>query len=179
MKIIDTPIADLKIFEPAVWEDERGYFMESFRAEFLASDFIQDNESSSTYGVLRGLHYQVHPHAQSKLVRVVQGEVLDVVVDIRPKSATYGKYFSIRLSADNKRQLLVPAGFAHGYVVLSETAIFLYKCDAYYSREHEGGIRFDDQTIGIDWQIPRKDMVISAKDQKLPPLGQHRNGPWA
>ncbi|MBX2816384.1 MAG: dTDP-4-dehydrorhamnose 3,5-epimerase [Saprospiraceae bacterium] len=183
MKSIDTPIAGLKIIEPAVWEDERGYFMESWRGSFMkelgyTEPFVQDNESASTYGVLRGLHYQVPPFAQSKLVRVLIGKVLDVVVDIRPASDTYGEHFSIELSGENKRQLLVPRGLAHGYVVLSPEATFVYKCDQYYSRDHEGGLRFDDPRLAIDWKVPSSQLLVSDKDLKQPLLGEHRSGAW-
>jgi len=179
----ETHIKGLFVLEPQVWGDERGYFMETFRSEWLTdigfeNSFIQDNESQSSYGVLRGLHYQVYPHMQAKLVRVVQGEVLDVVVDIRPDSATYGSHFGILLSAENKKQLLIPAGFAHGYVVISEHAKFAYKCDAYYSKAHEGGVHFADKQLAIDWKLPQGDLIISEKDQVLPVLGKHVDGPW-
>lgn len=183
MNVIETGIAGVLVLEPRVFKDARGYFMESFRSQHLAdlgieNAFIQDNESQSTYGVLRGLHYQVFPFAQTKLVRVVQGEVLDVAVDIRPGSTTYGKHVGVILSAENKKQLLIPAGFAHGYAVLSKKATFVYKCDAYYSQSHEGGIRFDDPNLGIDWKLPKADMLVSDKDWALPYLGEHINGPW-
>jgi dTDP-4-dehydrorhamnose 3,5-epimerase len=179
MPFFETPIPDLMIFEPKVWEDDRGYFFESFNARAfeeagIHAPFVQDNEAKSTYGVLRGLHYQVEPMAQAKLVRVVEGEVLDVVVDIREGSPTYGQSYSLRLSAANKKQLFVPRGFAHGYAVLSPTAIFCYKCDNFYSREHEGGIRFDDPQLEIDWQIPMQDVILSEKDNQQPLLGKHR-----
>ncbi|MEM9992277.1 MAG: dTDP-4-dehydrorhamnose 3,5-epimerase, partial [Bacteroidota bacterium] len=145
MSFTPTPIKDLVVFEPKVWEDERGYFYESynlkqFQEGGIHATFVQDNQARSTYGVLRGLHYQVAPYAQAKLVRVLEGEVLDVVVDLREKSATYGQWYSIRLSAANHKQLFVPRGFAHGYVVLSKTAIFAYKVDNSYSKESEGGL---------------------------------------
>lgn len=179
MPFFETPIPDLMIFEPKVWEDDRGYFFESFNARAfeeagIHAPFVQDNEAKSTYGVLRGLHYQVEPMAQAKLVRVVEGEVLDVVVDIREGSPTYGQSYSIRLSAANKKQLFVPRGFAHGYAVLSSTAIFCYKCDNFYSKEHEGGIRFDDPQLEIDWQLPPEDVILSEKDNQQPLLGRHR-----
>jgi dTDP-4-dehydrorhamnose 3,5-epimerase len=179
MPFIDTPIADLKIFEPKIWADERGYFYESynkniFEAAGINSDFVQDNQARSTYGVLRGLHYQVGKYAQAKLVRVILGKVLDVVVDIRPGSETYGKWYSIELSAENHRQLYVPSGFAHGYVCLSETAIFAYKCDNFYDKESEGGIIYNDATLNIDWQIDLKDAIVSDKDTVLPTLGKHK-----
>lgn len=179
MPFIETPIRDLIVFEPQVWDDPRGYFFESYNRQTfanegnIAAEFVQDNEARSTFGILRGLHYQTNPFAQAKLVRVVEGEVLDVAVDIRPGSATYGKWFSVRLSAENKRQLFVPRGFAHGYVVLSPSAVFCYKCDNYYSRQHEGGIRFDDPLLKIDWQIDHKQVVLSDKDQQQPAFGNH------
>ncbi len=179
MPFFDTPIPDLKIFEPKVWQDERGYFFESynqntFKAGNIDVDFVQDNQAKSTYGVLRGLHYQIPPFAQAKLVRVLQGEVLDMVVDIREGSPSYGKSYGIVLSEANKKQLFVPRGFAHGYLVLSETAVFYYKCDNFYSKEHEGGIHFNDPQLAIDWGVPEKEFVISAKDQQQPAFGEHR-----
>lgn len=179
MPFIDTPIDGLKVFLPKVWADERGYFFESFNQNLfeqggVIADFVQDNQARSAYGVLRGLHYQVEPYAQAKLVRVLQGEVLDVAVDIREGSPTYGQSYSLVISAENKRQLFIPRGFAHGYVVLSETAEFFYKCDNYYSSEHEGGIRFDDPELGIDWQVGEEDLVLSGRDRGLPLFGKHR-----
>ena len=174
-----TYIPGLIVFEPKVIRDDRGYFYECYNQKTFAEGgieavFVQDNQARSTYGVLRGLHYQVGPMAQAKLVRVVEGEVLDVVVDIREDSPTYGQWYSIRLSAENHLQLFVPRGFAHGYAVLSETATFFYKCDNFYSRESEGGIRYDDPKLAIDWQIPLDDAVLSEKDKVLPWLGDHR-----
>jgi len=179
MPFIDTHIKDLKIFEPQVWGDDRGYFYESFNANTfkeagILNNFVQDNQAYSTYGVLRGLHYQVGEMAQAKLVRVIQGEVLDVVVDIREGSETYGESFSIRLSGENKRQLMVPRGFAHGYVVLSETALFFYKCDNFYSRESEGGVLFNDPKLAIDWQIDFDEVILSEKDKVQPNFGDHK-----
>ncbi len=170
-----TDIAGLMIFEPKVFKDSRGYFFEAynagvFREENIETQFVQDNQSSSTYGVVRGLHYQLNPHAQSKLVRVLAGRILDVAVDIRKGSRTYGRHFSIELSAENKKQLLIPPGFAHGFSVLSEHAEVLYKCDAYYNKESEGGIIFNDPALGIDWQLPAGLEIVSEKDRKLPPL---------
>jgi len=175
-----TSIEGLTVFEPKVWADDRGYFYESYNLKTffdggITATFIQDNEAKSTYGVLRGLHYQVAPYAQAKLVRVLEGEVLDVVVDIRPHSATYGQSYSIKLSAENKKQLFVPRGFAHGYVVLSETAIFAYKVDNYYSKESEGGIIYNDSKLNINWGIDLKDAILSEKDKVLPVLGGHRS----
>lgn len=168
-----TSIANLMILQARVFGDERGYFFESYNKKQFADlglhyDFVQDNQARSTYGVLRGLHFQKGDYAQTKLVRVTEGKVLDVVVDLRPQSVTYGEVFSIILSAENKKQLLVPRGFAHGYVVLSETAIFQYKCDNYYAKNHEGGIIYNDPTLNIDWQVPAQDLVVSEKDLKLP-----------
>lgn len=179
MPFFDTTIEDLKIFEPTVWNDDRGYFYESynentFKAAGLKYNWVQDNQAKSEYGVIRGLHYQVGNMAQAKLVRVFQGEVLDVVVDIRPGSPTYGKQFSIVLSEENKKQLLVPRGMAHGYSVLSATAIFFYKCDNFYSKEHEGGVLYNDPALQIDWGIPAEHSKLSDKDTILPVLGKHR-----
>ena len=176
MPFIDTPIDGLKVFIPKVWEDERGYFFESFNRSLfeqggIIADFVQDNQARSSYGVLRGLHYQVAPYAQAKLVRVLEGEVLDIAVDIREGSPTCGQSYSLLLSAENRYQLFIPRGFAHGYVVLSETAEFFYKCDNYYSKEHERGIRFDDPALGIDWGLSREDMILSEKDKGLPLWG--------
>jgi dTDP-4-dehydrorhamnose 3,5-epimerase len=171
MNVIPTTIPDVKIIEPRVFEDSRGYFFESFSQQLFnekVSDtvFVQDNESRSTYGVLRGLHFQQPPMAQAKLVRVVEGSVLDVAVDIRPNSPTYGQHVSVELSADNKRQLFIPRGFAHGFVVLSPTVVFQYKCDNYYSPTHDGGIAWNDPYLNIDWQVPMEDVVLSEKDKR-------------
>lgn len=180
MPFIDTPIADLFVFEPTVFEDARGYFYESFNTRLFAekninTDFVQDNQSKSAYGVLRGLHYQLNPYAQAKLVRVISGEVLDVAVDIRKDSPTYGQHFSIALSAENKKQLYIPRGFAHGFVVLSETAEFFYKCDNYYSKEHDAGIIFNDSKLNIDWKIKLSDILVSEKDKNLPDFKSAKN----
>lgn len=179
MAFIETPIPGLVVYEPAVFYDERGYFFESYNQRTwveagIHAGFVQTNQARSTRGVLRGLHYQTGEMAQAKLVRVVEGEVLDVAVDIRPDSPTYGKWYSIRLSAGNKRQLFVPRGFAHGYVVLSETAEFVYKCDNFYSKAHEGGIRYDDPSLNINWEFELSGVLVSEKDKTLPFLGQHR-----
>jgi dTDP-4-dehydrorhamnose 3,5-epimerase len=173
MQFKTTTIADLIICQPTVLGDERGYFYESYsKATFakggIHADFIQDNQSRSTKNVLRGLHFQTGEFAQAKLVRCTEGAVLDVVVDIRSGSPTYGAWFSIVLSAENHTQLFVPRGFAHGYAVRSETAIFQYKCDNLYSKNHEGGIKYNDPTLGIDWQIDLKQAIISEKDQQQP-----------
>ncbi len=179
MAFSETPIPGLLIFEPSVFHDERGYFFESYNRRVWAevgitADFVQMNQARSTRGILRGLHYQVGEMAQAKLVRVVEGEVLDVAVDLREGSSTYGQWFGIRLSAENKRQMFVPRGFAHGYAVLSETAEFLYQCDNYYSRAHEGGVRYDDPSLAIDWGFDLGKVVVSEKDVALPFLGEHR-----
>jgi dTDP-4-dehydrorhamnose 3,5-epimerase len=180
MPFITTDIADLVIFEPAVYKDERGYFFESyneqtFRKEGIANRFVQDNQSFSRYGVIRGLHYQLDPYAQAKLIRVLQGRILDIAVDIRRNSPTYGKYVSVELSDDNRRQLLVPRGFAHGFSVLSETAAVSYKCDAFYHKDSEGGLRYDDPQLNIDWQIPAGKAIVSSKDLELPLFAGCRN----
>lgn len=166
------------IYEPKVFKDDRGYFVESFNASQLPDSmknivFVQDNEAQSTRGVVRGLHYQLPPFAQSKLVRCVIGEVLDVIVDIRPSSATFGQSLSIVLSGDNKKQFFVPRGFAHGYAVLSPMAIFAYKCDNYYAPHAEGGLRYNDAQLQIDWMLSDDEIVVSAKDSILPALGEH------
>jgi dTDP-4-dehydrorhamnose 3,5-epimerase len=175
-----TDIPGLIIFEPAVYKDERGWFYESyneqtFQKQGLDMHFVQDNQSLSKYGVIRGLHYQLDPHAQTKLVRVLEGTVLDVAVDIRKGSPTFGKYLAVELSAENKLQLLIPRGFAHGFSVLSETAQLAYKCDGLYSRESEGGIRFDDPQLAIDWKVPTGKTLVSSKDLELPSFAQCRN----
>lgn len=179
MPFLETPIPGLVIFEPRIFPDERGYFFESYNQRTweeagVKMNFVQDNQARSTRGVLRGLHYQVGEMAQAKLVRVLEGEVLDVVVDIREDSPTYGRWYGVRLSAENKRQLLVPRGFAHGYIVLSETAEFFYKCDNFYSKTHEGGIRYDDPVLTIDWEFDLAKVLVAEKDLALPFLGEHR-----
>ena len=178
MPFIDTPIEGLFLFEPTVHRDERGYFTEAynetvFEAKGISTHFVQDNQAASSYGVIRGLHYQRGMHAQAKLVRVIVGEVLDVVVDLRPGSSSFGQSYAVLLSDQNFRQLYVPKGFAHGYSVLSETAVFFYKCDAYYHRESEGGIYPLDETLCIDWQIPPHAQIISEKDLHLPYFNHH------
>ena len=160
------------VFEPKVFEDSRGYFFESynqqaFDAEGVDIKFVQDNQAKSSYGVIRGLHYQLNPYAQTKLVRTLQGSILDVVVDIRKGSPAYGKVFSIELSAENKKQLLVPKGFAHGYSVLSETSVVMYKCDGFYNKQSEGGILYSDPKLAIDWKIPADKAIVSEKDIML------------
>lgn len=175
-----TDIEGLVVIEPKVFEDSRGYFFEAYNQQVFAEggvtmQFVQDNQSKSSYGVIRGLHYQLHPHGQTKLVRAIQGSILDVAVDIRKGSPTFGKYFSIELTADNKKQLLIPAGFAHGFSVLSETAVVLYKCDALYHRESEGGISYKDPELNIDWKIEPGKALVSDKDLQLPSLKDCRN----
>ena len=171
MEVIKTAIDGLVIIEPKVFKDARGYFFESFsQREFEQKvrkiNFVQDNESMSSYGVMRGLHFQRPPYSQSKLVRCVKGRVLDVAVDIRKGSPTYGKHVAVELSEDNHRQFFVPRGFAHGFVVLSETAVFQYKCDNFYAPEADGGINIKDESLGIDWQIAIEDALLSEKDLK-------------
>ena len=180
MPFIKTDFPGLLIFEPKVFEDQRGYFFETFNQnrfnELIGAEvnFVQDNESASTKGVLRGLHYQTGAFAQAKLVRVIQGVVLDIVVDLRDGSETYCKQFSIELSDSNKKQLFVPRGFAHGFIVLSETAIFSYKCDNYYNKGSEGGIIYNDATLNINWQLPEDQFIISEKDLELPTFENSR-----
>jgi dTDP-4-dehydrorhamnose 3,5-epimerase len=173
MKLTPTSIADLVVIEPTVFEDQRGYFMESYQQDWFAAhvaptQFIQDNESKSSRGVLRGLHFQTGDFAQAKLVRVLQGEVLDVAVDLRQNSPTFGQHFSVHLSESNKKQLFIPRGFAHGFIVLSETAVFAYKVDNPYSKAHEGGILFNDPELAINWMLPTADILLSDKDALLP-----------
>ena len=170
MKVIKTSISDVVILEPRVFGDERGYFFESFsQREFNEQvaevTFVQDNESKSSYGVVRGLHYQLPPYTQAKLVRVVEGEVLDVVVDLRKNSATFGKHVAVVLSGENKRQFFIPKGFAHGFAVLSPQAIFQYKCDNFYTPQSEGAIAWDDPYLAIDWRIPVDAVLLSEKDK--------------
>ncbi|MDH7446360.1 dTDP-4-dehydrorhamnose 3,5-epimerase [Aquimarina sp. 2201CG14-23] len=180
MKAIETEIKGCFIIEPNVYGDERGYFYESYNKESFKNivgeevNFVQDNQSFSTKGVLRGLHYQVGEYAQAKLVRVIQGVVVDVAVDLRKGSPTFGKHVAVELSEENKKQLFVPRGFAHGFVVLSNTASFCYKCDNYYSKESEGGIIFNDKTLEIDWKLPSDQLIISEKDMMLPTLENAR-----
>lgn len=173
MNIEQTFIEDLVILTPSVFEDERGYFFEAYNKMKLADlgiqiDFVQDNQSFSKKGTLRGLHYQSPPFAQTKLVRVLQGEIVDVAVDMRKDSPTFGQHFSIVLSSGNQKQLLIPQGFAHGFSVLSETATVLYKIDQYYNKQSEGGIRYDDPTLNIDWGMDLKEAIVSEKDLILP-----------
>ncbi|MGC8803931.1 MAG: dTDP-4-dehydrorhamnose 3,5-epimerase [Bacteroidales bacterium] len=173
MEKIATPIADLYILEPKVFRDERGYFTELFNQKKFQElgftyQFIQDNQSSSTYGVIRGLHYQLAPFAQTKLVRAVRGRIFDVAVDLRKGSPTFGKWYGVELSEDNFRQLLIPRGFAHGFSVLSETAIVHYKCDNLYHPQSERGINYNDPILAIDWQVPHDRAIVSPKDRMWP-----------
>ena len=175
MEKIDTGFPGLFQLLPKVFEDDRGYFFESFNQKDmdyvnLAHDWVQDNQSFSRYGTIRGLHFQKDPFAQAKLIRVLDGRILDVVVDIRHGSPTFGKCYDLELSSENRIQLLVPKGFAHGFSVLSDSATVLYKSDNYYHPGHEGGIRFDDPDLGIDWKVPETSLIISGKDQLLPTL---------
>ena len=178
MKFTRTKIPDVIIIEPKVHGDDRGYFVETFRADTLEKflgykiNFCQDNESKSSKGVLRGLHYQLSPAAQTKLVRVIQGSVLDVAVDIRKGSPTFGQYVSVKLTGENKKQLLVPRGFAHGFVVLENDTTFAYKVDNYYSPENDRGISFDDIDLDIDWILDKEELNLSAKDKIQPKLSE-------
>jgi len=180
MKIITTPLEGLLIIEPDVFEDQRGYFFESYNQkkytlQGINYHFVQDNQSESSFGTIRGLHFQMEPKAQTKLVRVLTGSVFDVAVDVRKGSPTYGKWFGMKISGDNKKQLLIPKGFAHGFSVLSEKAVVFYKCDEFYSPEHDSGIRFDDPALNIDWRIAPEKYIISEKDKKLTFLKDTRN----
>ena len=174
MKIKETEIQGLFVIEPEVFGDSRGYFFESFskrkfeEATGILVDFVQDNESKSSYGVIRGLHFQKAPYAQAKLVRVIKGRVLDVAVDLRPDSPTFGKYRTMELSEENHLQFFIPKGFAHGFSVLSEEAVLQYKCDEYYAPDHEGGIAWDDPELNIDWMIPEDKVIVSKKDTVHP-----------
>ena len=176
MTAIETKLKGCFIIEPQVFKDNRGYFFESFNQDSFNEligeviDFVQDNESFSSKGVLRGLHFQTGDYSQAKLVRVVKGKVLDVVVDMRKESPTFSKHFSIELSEENKTQLFVPRGFAHGFIVLSDTAIFSYKCDNFYNKASEQGLRYDDPSLGIDWMLSANEFIVSEKDLVLPTL---------
>jgi len=173
MSFLTTGFSGLLVFEPRVFEDNRGYFFESYNQRILSGEgieinFVQDNQASSSFGVVRGLHFQKEPHAQTKLIRVLSGKIIDAVVDIRENSPTYGKAYSVLLSAENKKQLLVPKGFAHGYSVISETAEVFYKCDEFYHKESEGGLAWNDPRLQIDWKIPADKILVSDKDKLLP-----------
>lgn len=175
MKVFKTEIDGVFIVEPVVFEDERGYFFESYNKENLKAqgidyDFIQDNQSKSRYGTIRGIHFQKGEYAQAKLVRVLEGTVLDVAVDLRRGSKTFGRHVAVELSAENRRQLMIPRGFGHGFSVLSETAVFAYKCDNVYNKASEGGLRFDDPALGIDWKIDPAKAILSEKDKANPLL---------
>ncbi len=181
MKFIRQAIEDVVLIEPTIHGDDRGYFIETFRQDLLEKElgfpvnFVQDNESKSSKGVLRGLHFQLPPFAQSKLVRVIDGRVLDVAVDIRQGSPSYGQHVAIELDNVNKRQLFVPRGFAHGFVVLSETAVFAYKVDNYYAPNHDRGLAFDDAELAIDWQLPAEQLLLSDKDKQQPGFADFDN----
>jgi len=178
MKFISQSIPEVVLIEPQVYGDDRGYFVETFRQDLFEQaigymvPFVQDNESKSTKGVLRGLHFQLPPHAQSKLVRVIEGKVLDIAVDIRKGSPTYGQHVAIELSEENKRQVFIPRSFAHGFVVLSDTATFAYKVDNYYAPQCDRGLAFDDPQLAIDWQLPKDSLQLSEKDTKQPKLSE-------
>lgn len=177
MGFIKTSIDGVWVFEPTVYKDPRGYFYESynentFKAAGINYKFVQDNQSKSSYGVLRGLHFQKEPYAQTKLVRALQGNILDVAVDLRPNSPTFKQHVAIVLSGENFKQLLIPKGFAHGFVVLSETAIITYKCDEFYNPQSDAGVIYNDSDLNINWTIPEKDILLSTKDAKLPTLKQ-------
>ncbi len=181
MPFIKTQFSGLLIYEPRVFEDSRGYFFESYNKNVFSNEgveinFVQDNQASSSFGVIRGLHFQKEPYAQSKLIRALSGAIIDVAVDIRENSPTYGKAYTILLSAENKKQLLVPKGFAHGYSVISETAEVAYKCDEFYHKEAEGGIAWNDPALNIDWQIPVAQVLVSEKDQNYPCLENSIHG---
>ncbi len=175
MPFVKTDFSGLQIFTPTIFEDSRGYFFESYNQKIFLNEgidinFVQDNQASSTFGVIRGLHYQLQPYAQTKLIRVLSGKILDAVVDIRENSPTYGKAYTTILSAENRKQLLVPKGFAHGYSVISETAEVFYKCDVFYHKESEAGIAWNDPSLNIDWQIPPENVRVSEKDSNYPTL---------
>ncbi len=179
MEIIQTPIQGLLIIKPRVFEDERGYFYESFNRKKFANlgvhiDLCQDNQSKSSYGVVRGLHYQLHPYSQSKLVSAIRGTVWDVAVDLRKDSPTFGQWYGIELSEENKLQFLIPKGFAHGFSVLSEIAVFSYKCDEYYNPQSEAGIIYNDVSLNVDWKIPLDKAIVSDKDKILPSFQEAR-----
>lgn len=176
MKIKETPLKDCYIIEPTIFEDDRGYFFEKYNEEKFENftgqngHFVQDNVSKSSYGVLRGLHLQKGEHAQAKLVSCLEGKVFDVAVDLRRESATFGKWFGIELTPENKLQLYVPRGFGHGFSVLSDTAVFAYKCDNFYNKESEGGVLWNDSELNIDWNLPSHDIILSEKDNIMPLL---------
>ena len=175
MPFIKTEFSGLQIFDPVIFADSRGYFFESYNQKLFSSEgieitFVQDNQASSSFGVIRGLHFQLEPHAQTKLIRVLSGNIIDAVVDLRKNSPTYGKAYTIELSGENKRQLLIPKGFAHGYSVISETAEVFYKCDAFYNKESEGGISWNDPSLKINWRILGERVTVSEKDSNYPTI---------
>lgn len=177
MRVIQTPLEGLLIIEPDIFKDARGYFYESYNVDKFKQcgihvTFVQDNESCSSYGVIRGLHYQIEPYAQAKLVRVVKGKVWDVAVDLRQNSPTFGQWFGLELDEESKRMMYIPRGFAHGFSVLSEVAIFAYKCDNFYHKQSEKGIIYNDQQLNIDWKVPEDKVLISEKDKNLPVFQQ-------
>lgn len=181
MPFTQTGFKDLLIFEPKIFEDRRGYFYESYNENTflengIAVKFVQDNQSQSSYGVIRGLHYQAAPYAQTKLIRALSGCIIDVAVDLRVGSPTYGKHFAVVLTGKNKKQLLVPKGFAHGFAVMSDTAEILYKCDAPYHKKSERGLFYNDPALGINWQIPESKIIVSDKDTLLPGLADCKSG---
>lgn len=178
MEIVETEFKNLLVLKPRIFTDERGYFYESynrqvFSAAGISYNFIQDNQSESSFGVIRGIHYQIHPHEQTKLVRVLQGEIYDVALDLRPGSSTYGKWYGILLSDENKLQLLIPQGFAHGFSVLSRTAVVFYKTDSFYNKEAERGIVYNDPLLKIDWKLSSSGIKVSERDRNLPDFEQH------
>ena len=180
MKLSETPIKDLFVIEPSVFSDQRGCFFESYNNQFfeksgIKATFVQDNESFSSYGVLRGLHFQTKEHAQAKLVRVISGKVLDVAVDLRTNSLTFGKHFALELSGENKKQFFVPRGFAHGFVALSEDVILQYKCDNYYNKEAEAGINFADPELAIDWRLDYRQLIVNERDRSFPSLEEYKS----
>lgn len=180
MKLSETGFPGLFILEPRIFEDERGYFFESYNEKVFEDvgiylRFVQDNQAKSKFGIVRGLHYQLNPYAQTKLIRVLSGSIVDAVVDIRVGSPTFGKAFTVLLSAENKRQLLVPQGFAHGYSVISPTAEVLYKCDQFYNKQSEGGLLWNDPSLNINWQVPEKDVLVSEKDAQQPLFSSCQN----
>jgi dTDP-4-dehydrorhamnose 3,5-epimerase len=173
MPFLSCALPGLVIVEPNIFEDSRGYFFEAYNQNLFHQNginchFVQDNQSRSSYGVIRGLHYQLNPFAQAKLIRVLEGQILDVAVDLRKNSSTYGQHFSLLLSSENKKQLFIPPGFAHGFSVLSEIAVVLYKCDAFYNKQSEAGIRYDDKVLQINWEIEKGKEIVSEKDVQLP-----------
>lgn len=180
MPFVKTEFPGLMVYTPAVFEDHRGYFLESYNQSLFENEgihikFVQDNQAGSSYGIIRGMHYQLNPHAQIKLIRVLSGRIIDAVVDLRKNSPTYGKAYSIELSGANRKQLLIPKGFAHGYSVLSENAEVFYKCDDFYNKESEGGLMWNDPALAIDWQIPSDKVIVSEKDNNHPNFENCKN----